>query len=388
VHRVGICVVACIAASLSFVRPARADFPPITSRNFAIDLYDGVAIGSTAMVGMGGAGAANVIGTAGVLLNPSAIGVRSTTDLDTWSVDYHGALLTGQYSEDYDNNGQVADGGAQLLTLGIGGRYHDWAIAVTGTGQVAPVGDESGNLEAQGARARVTLARWLPDHDLAVGGGVQVATFELKPDMGEALFSITGFGLIAGATWLPRNRSFRLAVAAETPIDGGEVTGDCDPNNCQGYILPERARAPWRLVAGAAVRLADSPWNQLIAGPWRDERALTLAADIVVTGATANGFGLEAFGMQQLQPSGREVVMSLRGGAEYELLPGRLRVRGGAYWEPGRFEGVGGRLHETFGIDLRVLQFHLWGPRRGRISLTSDVASRYRNAGISIGLWH
>jgi hypothetical protein len=387
VHRVGACV-ACLLA-LAFARPARADFAPITSRDFAIDLYDGVAIGSTTMVGMGGAGAANIIGTAGALLNPSAIGVRSTTDLDTWSVDYHGDVLTAQYSEDYDNNGQVADGGALLLTLGIGGRYHDWALAVTGTGQATLVAGSSPELNATAARARITLAKWNPDLDLAVGGGLQVATFELKrSDQEETLFSITGIGLIAGATWLPRNRSFRLAVAAETPIDGGEVTGDCDPNNCQGYILPERARAPWRLITGAAVRWADSAWNQLIAGPWRDERALTLAADIVVTGATSNGHGLEAFGMQSLQPSGREVVMSLRGGVEYEWLPGRLRVRAGAYWEPGRFEGVGGRRHTTFGLDLRVLQFHLWGPRRGRISLTSDVASRYRNAGISIGLWH
>jgi hypothetical protein len=387
VHRVGVCVLACLLA-LAFARPARADFPPITSRNYAIDLYDGVAIGNTTMVSMGGAGAANIIGTAGVLLNPSAIGVRSTTDLDTWSADYHADLLTGRYSEDYDNNGQVADGGAELVTLGIGGRYHDWALALTAIRQRADIADSMPELRARAARTRVTLAKWIPDLDLAVGGGLQVAGFEIQGSGEQALFSITGYGLIAGATWLPRNRSFRLAVAAETPIDGGEVTGDCDPNDCQGYILPERVRAPWRLVAGAAVRWADSAWNQLIAGPWRDERALTLAADIVVTGATDNGHGLEAFGMQTLQPSGREVVMSVRGGLEYELFPGRLRVRAGAYWEPGRFEGVGGRRHQTFGIDLRVFQFPLFGPRRGRISLTSDVASRYRNAGISIGFWH
>lgn len=381
-HRRGVCILACLVW-----QPARADFPPITSRDYAIDLYEGVAIGNTTMVGMGGAGAANVIGTAGVLLNPSAIGVRSTTDLDTWSIDYHADALTGRYSSDYDNNGQVADGGASLVTLGLGGRYHDWALAGTLVAQRAPVAGSS-ELEAEALHLRFTLAKWLPDYDLAIGGGLQSATFRLNPATGPSLISITGTGLIAGATWLPRNQSFRLAAAAETPIDGGEVTGDCDPNNCQGYILPERARAPWRLVAGAAVRFADSPWNQLIAGPFRDERAVTFAADLVVTGATDNGYGVEAFGMQTLQPSGRRVVMSLRGGIEYEWLPGRLRVRGGAYWEPGRFEGVGGRLHETFGIDLRVLQFHLWGPRRGRISLTSDVASRYRNGGISIGFWH
>lgn len=367
-------------------RAARADFPPITNRAYAIDLYDGVALGSHTMVGMGGAGAANVIGTAGVLLNPSAIGVRPTTDLDEWSIDYHLDFLTSTLSSDYDNNGQDASGGASLITLGLGGRYHDWALAFTGTAQTTPV--TGSDLKAQSLRGRVTLARWIPELDLSVGGGIQTAGFELKPDVGPALFSVSGVGLIAGATWLPRGESFRLAAALESPIDGGEVKGDCDPNNCNGYILPERVRAPWRVVAGGAIRRADSAWNQMVAGPWRDEKALTLAADVVVTGATENGYGLEAFGMQSLQPSGRHVVISLRGGLEYEWLPGRLRVRGGAYWEPGRFEDVGGRIHETFGIDLRIGQFHLWGPRRGRLSLTSDVATRYRNGGISIGFWH
>jgi hypothetical protein len=370
------------------LRSARADFPPITDRAYAIDLYDGVAIGNSTMVSMGGAGAANVIGTAGVLLNPSAIGVRSTTDLDPWSVDYHSDVLTGRYSSDYDNNGEDASGGASLITLGLGGRYHDWALAVTATWQVAPVPGSSPTLTAEALRVRATLAHWIPELDLAVGGGLQKATFELNPAMGPALFSISGTGLIAGATWLPHGRSFRLAAALESPIDGGEVAGDCDPNDCNGYILPERVRAPWRVVAGGAIRRADSAWNQLIAGPFRDEKSLTLAADIVVSGATDNGYGLEAFGKQSLQPSGRHVVLGLRGGLEYEWLPGRIRVRAGAYWEPGRFEDVGGRLHETFGIDLRVGQFRLWGPRRGRLSLTSDVATRYRNAGISIGFWH
>ncbi|HVK82691.1 MAG TPA: hypothetical protein VM513_01220 [Kofleriaceae bacterium] len=29
-----------------------------------------------------------------------------------------------------------------------------------------------------------------------------------------------------------------------------------------------------------------------------------------------------------------------------------------------------------------------WGRRRGRVSFTGDVASRYRNVAVSIGLWH
>jgi hypothetical protein len=110
---------------------------------------------------------------------------------------------------------------------------------------------------------------------------------------------------------------------------------------------------------------------------------------VVVTGPSENAYGLESFGNHVLQRSGRHTSVSLRGGLEYEWLPGRLRLRGGSYWEPGRFVGVPGRLHVTFGLEVRVFQFGLWGKqRRGRVSLTSDVAERYTNGGISIGFWH
>lgn len=385
-----VAIVVVFAIALVVARPAHAQsapYPPITSRAYAIDLYDGIAIGSTDMVGMGGAGAAVVLGTAGVLMNPSAIAVRPTTDNDRWSLDYHLDFLTGQYSSDYDNNGQVASGGASLATAGLGGRIGNWGAAVTTLIQKAPVVGSSFTANAQ--RVRLVIARWIPQIDLAVGGGIQYAAFEIDPPSGPALFRISGYGLVAGATWLPHGESFRLATALDGAIDGGAVeTGSCDPDNCMGYILPERAHAPARLVAGGAYRWAPTAWNQQVQTPFRDELSLILAADVVVTGPTESGAGIEAFGMHELQPSGRHTVVGVRGGLAVECLPGRLRLRGGAYWEPGRFDGVGGRNHATFGIDLRVLAFQLFGERRGRISLTGDVAERYRNIAVSIGFWH
>ncbi|HET9622789.1 MAG TPA: hypothetical protein VFP84_15555 [Kofleriaceae bacterium] len=367
--------------------PAYAQFPPITNRDFAIDLYDGVAIGDSTQVGMGGAGGAVINGTAGVLLNPSAIAVRSTTDHGTWGLDDHLDVLTGQYSSDYDNNGRVASGGASLLTAGIGGHHNTWALAVTVTVQDAPVGADDSGLDAETLRTRFVLAKAFPALDLAIGAGVQRATFELQA--GSTLFSISGQGLIAGATWLPHLQSFRVAASLDSAVDGGQVQTDaCDPASCRGRILPDRVRSPWRAVASGAYRLAHTDWNQDMPGPFRDEYALTLAADVVVTGATGNGFGLEAFGMQELQRSGRHTAVSVRGGADVEAVPGRLRLRAGAYWEPARFDGVPGRLHGTFGVDLRVLELWLFGPRRIRLSALGDVASQYRNVGLSIGFWH
>lgn len=381
-------VAACVAAA-----PAPAAADPIVDRDFAIDFYDGVAIGDTSQVGTGGAGAARLVGSAGTLLNPAAPAVRQTTDNDRWSWDYHLDALTGKYSSDYDNNGSVTDGesGAALLTLGLALRVGDWGGAVTTTIQSALL--EGSSLRADALRAKLVMARWLPRLDLAVGAGLQMVSFQLTPQDGagdgEPLFGILGFGLLAGVTWLPALESFRAGLALESRSAGGAVsTSACDPSNCQGYILPRAVEAPGRVIAGVAYRWAATAWNQLVPHRFRDERSLTAAADLVLTGPSANGHGIEAFGMQELQRSGRTIVVSVRGGAEFEWLPGRLRVRAGSYWEPARFDNVSGRIHATLGADVRVFEFQLFGLRRGRISGTADLAARYRNIALSIGFWH
>ncbi|MBS1124738.1 MAG: hypothetical protein H6Q90_6966, partial [Deltaproteobacteria bacterium] len=316
---------------------------------------------------------------------------RPTTDTDTWSWDYHLDYLTGQYSSDYDNNGvaQPEDGGAQLITGGLSGRYHDWAAAVTVTGQTAPIGDTADMFTADALRLRYMVSKYFPERDIAVGLGAQQVIFALGAPGEPALFQINGGGLVGGITYVPRLRNYRVAGGLESQILGGNVvTNSCDPLDCNGYILPESVVSPVRGIVGFAYRFADTAWNQQVGGIFRDEKSLTLTADVLVTGNSPNAYGIEAFGMQMLQRSGESVAIRARGGVEIEPLPGRLRVRAGTYWEPARFEGVGGRIHGTFGLELRMLEFQAWGRRRGRISFTGDVASRYKNLAFSVGFWH
>lgn len=380
-------LVLALAAALG---PARAAADPITNRDYAIELYDGVAIGDTAQVGMGGAGAARIIGSAGALLNASAPVVRPTTDNDRWGWSYHLDVLTSKYSSDYDNNGTVSDdSGASVATAGASLRIGRWAAAFTVTAQTAPLAESTGDLTATALRGKLVVAYWWPRFDLALGAGAQSVAFEISPEEQDSLFSITGYGALAGATWLPRGQRYRLAAALETQVGGGDVTTErCDPNNCMGYILPARVAAPARLILGAAYRIGPTPWNQQVFTKFRDERSTTFAADVVVTGSSPDGHGLEAFGTMELQRAGRHPGISLRAGAEAEVLPGRLRLRAGSYWEPARFDAASGRLHATFGADLRVFEVELWGPRRGRISATGDIARDYRNLAVSVGFWH
>jgi hypothetical protein len=382
-------VLACLFAATS----AAAD-PPITSRDYAIDFYEGTAVGDSRMVGMGGTGLANIPGSAGTLLNASAPAVRLTTDNDKWTFDWHFDYLNSQLSSDFDNNGVTFDkaSGAQLFTLGGALRYGDWAGAITTTAQTAPI-DDASQLEAQNIRLRLAVARWFPRIDTAIGIGVQSIAFRILHS-DEELFRIESGGAIAGATWIPSMQDFRVAIELETPIFGGDVkNAACDPTACtvdgsRAFILPNEVESAMRIGIGGAYRVSPSAWNQLVKPRFRDEQSLTIAADMWITGPSKNGFGIEKFSMQELQRSGAHANVGARLGAELEALPGRLRLRAGTYYEPRRFEAVGGRFHGTFGVEGRVFEFNLWGVRRGRIGITSDIARHYRNIGLSIGFWH
>jgi hypothetical protein len=375
-------------------RSAAADPPlsPITDRHYAIDLYEGFALGGSSVIALGGAGAADAMGSAGTLLNPSAPAVRQTTDHDAWSWDYHLDYLYGSLSTDYDNAQLAMASGtkAAVATGGLALRVHDWAGAVTLTDQSESISMMAGSptTTAEALHGKLAIARWFADLDLALGLGLQAGQFDLKYGNSQ-LFTLSGAGLEAGAQWLPRNEDFRLGVAASTPVTGTDVkTSQCDPTACDGYILPSEVYVPWRMVAGAAYRRGETSWNQQVKGPWRDEHELTFVADLVVTGSSPNAYGLQAFGQHELERSGRHLSWSPRGGVEYEIAPGRVRARAGSYWEPGRFDGVPGRLHGTFGIEVGLFEFELWGPRRGELAFTGDLAPRYRNIALSIGFWH
>lgn len=391
---------AALVAICLIAGPAAAAPPtsPITDSNYSIELYDGVAYGNAAVVGMGGATVALGTGTAGTLFNPSAPAVRMTTDIDHWSWDYHLDAIAGS-STDYDNNGIAGSYAKNAVgTLGLGGRYGDWGAAFTATWQNRPIitpDASEPNLEATTYRFQLAVARWIRRIDTSIGVSLRAGQFTLDDNCDEdtgtcttRLFQVSGAGLELGGTWVPREQSFRAGAALSGPIHGADVKG-CDPNDCQGWILPESIVSATRISIGGAYRFAGTAWNRLVSGYFRDEKSITVATDVVITAPVANGFGLEAFGDHELQRSGRDTSISVRGGAEYEWLPGRLRVRGGSYWEPGRFVAVSGRLHVTLGVEVRVFQFHLWGkPRRGRISVTADAAERYANGGVSIGFWH
>ncbi len=385
---------------LTWTAAARAQtYPPIEDREFSLDMYSGAALGSVQIVGMGGAALGFAEGSAGALFNPAAAAVRRTTSKGSWDWDFHLDALNGSLASDFDNNGVrgTEDSGTSLETAGLAGMIHGTGVAITGTTQTTTFDgvatDEQ--LQARVLTGKIALAHELLDRTWTVGVGLRIGTFSLDTLATGApttLFSLSGVGLEAGGLWRPPRGNLRVGASASLPVSGRDVDvilEGCDPLDCNGYILPGRVVAPWQVAAGIAWRRAPTWWNQQVSTYYRDEPALLLAADVVVSGGVVDGLGIEKWGAQEAQPSGAHPSVSVRAGVEYEVLPARLRLRAGSYWEPSRFEDVGGRIHATAGAEVSVFELRMWSWMfRTKLALTADVAPRYVNAGISVGLWH
>jgi hypothetical protein len=234
------------------------------------------------------------------------------------------------------------------------------------------------------------LARTFLDEDLAVGIGVRGGALNVYTLMeNQTLFTRAGASGEAGAVWKPREQSFRLAASGALPVWTGPLSFSCDPNDCAGYILPSDAIVPWQATFGGAWRFGPTAWNHKVEGTYRDERQLTVAFDLGITGPLGNGYGMEAFAAKQLQASGRNPTLTPRLGVEAEVIRGWLRLWAGSYLEPSRFAETSARWHGTAGVQGRLFAFRLFGQeRRVSLSLAGDFASRYKNGGASVGFWN
>lgn len=62
---------------------------------------------------------------------------------------------------------------------------------------------------------------------------------------GQTLFTHLGPSPDAGLVWMPRGQHFRIAISGGLPFNTVPISYSCDPNNCDGNILPTNAVVPW-----------------------------------------------------------------------------------------------------------------------------------------------
>lgn len=252
----------------------------------------------------------------------------------------------------------------------------------------------------------------------------------------------TGFGAEFGVLIRPAHERYRLGFVGRTPVtlrpDQRDRVDEDGIRRAQGLVLPETAHVPWELAWGFAYQFGERrtniPWRntqrlrrdlaaQIANGTYQTpprygesayeplpedpnqaldaamanyreaerryrrhqpRRYVLVAADMIVTGKTDNGHGLEAFLDQTPERSGQKVSYGVRMGVESEVWPDRMKVRAGSYLEPSRFERAYYRPHGTAGVEARLFDLWRWSARG---TATIDLAPRYINWGLAFGLW-
>ena len=123
---------------------------------------------------------------------------------------------------------------------------------------------------------------------------------------------------------------------------------------------------------------------------WPREHLLMLAS-VLLTGPSGDAVALEGFIDQRRELVGTRLAVSPRLAVESEPIPNLLRGRAGTYFEPSRFTDASHRQHFTFGGDVRLFSWDIFGlvaQTTWRLSAFLDIAPRYQNFGVTIGPWH
>ena len=113
---------------------AQISFPPITSRNFNIDLFEQPAIGSPRLIAMSGAIDAVAEGAAGLYTNTASAAVRPETTASkfAWNV-YLNSYVPADGQDSNDNGQTVTSVHRSLLgAAGILVQYGQWGLSVDG----------------------------------------------------------------------------------------------------------------------------------------------------------------------------------------------------------------------------------------------------------------
>ena len=117
---------------------------------------------------------------------------------------------------------------------------------------------------------------------------------------------------------------------------------------------------------------------------------LLVVAEALITAPVSNAVAISSFLDQTRDHYGGSWTVSPRLGLEGEPFPDRFKLRFGTYLEPSLFDGGSARQHFTFGGDLKLFDwnvFGIFGRTTWQLSFAGDLAPRYTNWGLSLGVW-
>ena len=188
-------------------------------------------------------------------------------------------------------------------------------------------------------------------------------------------------------------RKAQLEEAEKKAIADAKARGGPDVDICVRAVEQRYAKRQAEL-SRARKEMKKLAWEQLrkqYRWGW-PRRYYLLTADLWVNGRLSNAVGVESFLFQTVQRSGQQITVSPRLGFETEVWPTRMKLRGGTYLEPSRFAQSRLRVHGTFGFDVSLFKWNVFGlwpdDYRWQITTAVDFARAYGSFSIGIGGWY
>ncbi len=292
----GATLASALLAALTWSQAAHAQLggfgDPITTNDYAIDLYQGPVLASTRVMGLGGAYVAVAEFTEGNTQNPAAPAVRtayafSHTDYDIGlgftfpsTITRSDFFNTGKNNTDIpqtDEQGWVAtevSGNLQFGRWGLGAalRFQQYDLL-----RAAASVDR---LQSRIATIDIQLARAFMEGQLVVGTGVRTGALSVvneNPEKGAdaTLFDSAGATYQIGTLWRPNDQQYRIGGAfrggIRTEVDASSTkvlfADDDDPGD--DLYLPNSVEVPWELAVGFAYQ-----FGKLFNQRWYDPKVL------------------------------------------------------------------------------------------------------------------
>lgn len=370
-------------------------------------LSSSLIIGSTRLIGLGGAVVGIAEGSSAFPSNLAAIAHRNPTLEEAWDLDVGLSYLDLPFgnpeAQDLDNDGRADDArlsrqlvfalSLQFNGFGVGGYSRTSVLRYC---LLEPCGPE-GDLRVTLATTSIAGAVALGDDELIVAVGLYSTTGEVDRGAGAA-WSYGSFGLTFDGLFRPVDRNFRIGVSVKPQVVGA-LRGAAAPF---GSARPfEALVSPLTLSLGGSLRLGPGAerYNQLAPVKLRELGLLApgetrvwggppgrwlLTGQLDVIAPVDEGVPIRALVDAAVPESiGRKTGLVPRLGVEHESWPGRLRTRLGTFLEPSPFEDRLLRPHLTGGFELFLFRYlEDWA-----VSFSFDLAARYSDFGISIGLW-
>ena len=439
----GFAVVAALALMPTTASAQLTNGDPISSSDYRIDISRTAFLGGTRAIGLGGTGASIAYGIDGGLLNPAAVANRPP-DWPTW-FDYWLALgLTFPLSSGdfYNSGGQLADL-AQIdqdkvlfASPGIYLQFGHLGVGLAFEFQNAEldIGTTGAQIDVNFVVAHLQVGYGLLDGQLLVGGGLRVfyQDFSVRdPNDDSPTVTSTGYSAELGVVYQPHHKRWRVGASffprlrTDLSSEQGDVVvggfylprGSTEPHRGRvGFSMqfgPRPTNPPWvywKNFACEEVQLANNRTNKSARKRAKKEieyaarrvlreryrrgwprRYMLLTADLEFFGRVNDGVGVESFLAQRVQRSGQKIGVTPHVGIEGEPWPHRMKLRGGAYLENSRFDRAP-RIHGTLGLDLRVLDWNVFGlwpdDYQWQIALAADIAKDYRSISFSLGGWY